>query len=71
MGIDGLMSDQLFIEQNSQTITDILLEVQEKTIAELYLLKGNQTAEEFVMFIDRLNIEKIVLSKSENAINIY
>ena len=71
MGIDGLMSDQLFIEQNSQTITDILLEVQEKTIAELYLLKGNQTAEEFVMFIDRLNIEQIVLSKSENAINIY
>ena len=32
MAIDGLMSDQLFIEQNSDLITDILLQVQEETV---------------------------------------
>ena len=26
MGIDGLMSDQLFIEQNSELVTDILMQ---------------------------------------------
>ena len=30
MGVDGLMSDQLFIEQNSELVTDILMQVQEE-----------------------------------------
>ena len=71
MGVDGLMSDQLFIEQNSELITDILLEVQERTVAELYALKGNMTAEEFIRFIENLDIKEIVLAKSRNAISVY
>ena len=47
MGVDGLMSDQLFIEQNSQLVTDILLQVQEETIEQLYKLKGQRKANEF------------------------
>ena len=45
MGVDGLMSEQLFIESNSDLSTDILLEVQEKTITEVYALRGNKSAE--------------------------
>ena len=71
MGVDGLMSDQLFIEQNSQLITDILLEVQERTIAELFALKGSKSAEDFLVFIETLDVEQIVISKSKNAINIF
>ena len=71
MGVDGLMSDQLFIEQNSQLITDILAEVQERTVAELYALKGSKTAEEFLVFIDGLDVGQIVVSKSKNAINLF
>ena len=65
------MSDQNFIEQNSTKITAILLEVQEKTIAELYALKGNITAEEFIALIEGLNIRAIVSAKSANAISLY
>ena len=71
MGVDGLVSDQLFIEQNSELITDILLEVQERTVAELYALKGNMTAEDFIGFIENLDIKQLVLLKSKNAINIF
>ena len=71
MGVDGLMSDQLFIEQHSQLITDILLEVQERTIAELFALKGSKSAEDFLVFIETLDVEQIVISKSKNAINIF
>ena len=71
MGVDGLMSDQLFIEQNSQLITDILAEVQERTVAELYALKGSKTAEEFLVFIEGLDVGQIVISKSQNAINLF
>ena len=71
MGVDGLMSDQLFIEQNSSLITEILLEVQERTIAELYALKGNKSSEEFIRFIEGLNVEGVILAKSKNAINIF
>ena len=71
MGVDGLMSDQLFIEQNSQLITDILLEVQERTIAELFALKGSKSAEDLLVFIETLDVEQIVISKSKNAINIF
>ena len=71
MGVDGLMSDELFIEQNSQVITDILAEVQERTVAELYALKGSKTAEEFLVFIDGLDVGQIVVSKSKNAINLF
>jgi hypothetical protein len=41
------MSDQLFIEENSTLITEILLQVQEETVDNLFALKGQQTAEEF------------------------
>ena len=71
MAIDGLMSDQLFIEQNSDLITDILLQVQEETIEQLYKLKGNKTAEEFAVFIQDLDVMQIIRAKSANAINIY
>ena len=71
MGIDGLMSDQLFIEQNSELVTDILLQVQEETIENLYRLKGQKTAEEFAVFIEELDVIQIVKAKSSNAINIY
>ena len=39
------MSDQLFIEENSTLITEILLQVQEETVDNLFALKGQQTAE--------------------------
>tara|TARA_R110002020_G_scaffold345209_3_gene559248 strand:- start:141 stop:893 length:753 start_codon:yes stop_codon:yes gene_type:complete len=71
MGVDGLMSDQLFIEQNSELVTDILLQVQEETIENLYRLKGQKTAEEFAVFIEELDVMQIVKAKSSNAINIY
>ena len=71
MGVDGLVSDQLFIEQNSELITDILLEVQERTISELYALKGNLNAEEFIRLIESLDIKELILLKSKNAINIF
>jgi hypothetical protein len=71
VGVDGLMSDQLFIEINSETITEIILEVQEKTIAELYALKGNKSAEEFIKFIEGLNVEGVIMAKAENAISIF
>ena len=45
MGVDGLMSDQLFIEQNSELVTEILLQVQEETIEQLYKLIGCRTVE--------------------------
>ena len=71
MGIDGLMSDQLFIEQNSELITDILLQVQEETVEQLYKLRGTKTAEEFLVFIQDLDVVQIIRAKSANAINIY
>ena len=71
MGVDGLMSDQLFIEQNSELVTDILLQVQEETIENLYKLKGQRTAEQFAVFIQDLDVMEIVRAKSANAINIY
>jgi|TARA_R100001594_G_C3995910_1_gene253494 hypothetical protein len=71
MGVDGLMSDQLFIESNSETIADIILEVQERTISELYALKGNKSAEEFIRFIERLNVEEVIFAKADNAIAIF
>ena len=71
MGVDGLMSDQLFIESNSETITDIILEVQERTIAELYALRGSKSAEEFIRFIETLNVEGVIMAKAENAIAIF
>tara|TARA_Y100001951_G_C11272219_1_gene259529 strand:+ start:294 stop:1040 length:747 start_codon:yes stop_codon:yes gene_type:complete len=71
MGVDGLMSDQLFIEGSSETIADIILEVQERTISELYALRGNKSAEEFIRFIETLNVEEVIMSKAENAIAIF
>ena len=71
MGVDGLMSDQLFIEQNSELVTDILLQVQEETIENLYKLKGQRNAEQFAVFIQELDVMEIVRAKSSNAINIY
>jgi len=71
MGIDGLMSDQLFIEENSILITEILLQVQEEVIDSLYKLKGNKSAEEFTIFIQDLDVSQIVRAKSANAINIF
>jgi len=65
------MSDQLFIEQNSELVTDILLQVQEETIEQLYKLKGQKTAEEFLVFIEDLNVKEIVKAKSVNAINLF
>lgn len=71
MGVDGLMSDQLFIESSTETIADIILEVQERTISELYALKGNKSAEEFIRFIERLNVEEVIFAKADNAIAIF
>jgi len=65
------MSDQLFIEQNSELVTEILLQVQEETIEQLYKLKGQKTAEEFLVFIEDLNVKEIIRAKSANAISIY
>ena len=65
------MSEQLFIEQNSQLVTDILLQVQEETIEQLYKLKGQKSAEEFLVFIEDLNVKEIIRAKSANAISIY
>ena len=48
--------DQNFIENNSQQITQILLQVQERTIAELYALKGALDAEQFIRLIENLDI---------------
>ena len=71
MGVDGLMSDQLFIEQNSQLITEILLQVQEETLQQLYKLKGKKTAEQFALFLQDLDVSEIIKAKAANAINIY
>ncbi len=65
------MSDQLFIEQNSELVTSILLQVQEETIEQLYKLKGQKTAEQFLIFVQDLNVKEIIRAKSANAINIY
>ena len=71
MGVDGLLSDHLFIESNAEAIAEILLEVQERTIAELYALKGSKSAEEFIKFIEELDVKGIILAKAENAIAIF
>ena len=71
MGVDGLMSDQLFIEQNSELVTDILLQVQEETIEQLYKLKGQRKADEFAIFLQDLDVKEIIRAKASNAINIY
>jgi len=65
------MSDQQFIEKNSAQITKILMQVQEKTIAELFALKGNLEAQEFVRLIEGLDIKQIVNAKSANAIALH
>ena len=65
------MSDQNFIERNSTKITDILLEVQERTIAELYALKGSKSAEEFIRLIEGLDVKAIVNAKAVNAIGTF
>jgi len=65
------MSDQAFIESNSNAITQILMEVQERTIAELYALQGNQSAEEFIKLIENLDIKAIVQAKSTNAVGLF
>ena len=65
------MSDQNFIENSSSAITQILLEVQERTVAEVYALQGNSTAEEFIRLIEDLDIKEIIRAKSANAINIF
>ena len=65
------MSDQNFIESNSNAITQILMEVQERTIAEVYALQGNQSAEEFIRLIENLDIIAIVQAKSANAVGLF
>ena len=65
------MSDQNFIEQNSDKITQILLEVQERAISELYALKGDSSAEDFIRLIEDLDIKGIINTKSANAIKIF
>ena len=65
------MSDQNFIDQNSQLITAKLLEVQERTIAEIYALKGNNTPQEFLLFLAGLNVAAIVIAKAKNILNIF
>ena len=71
MGVDGLMSDQIFIEQNSELVTDILLQVQEETIEQLYKLQGQRKANEFAIFLQDLDVKEIIRAKAANAINIY
>ena len=71
MGVDGLMSYQLFIEQNSELVTEILLQVQEETIEQLYKLKGQRKADEFAIFLQDLDVKEIIRAKASNAINIY
>ena len=65
------MSDQNFIENNSNAITQILLEVQEKAIAEVYALQGSLSAEEFVILIQNLDVKSIINAKSANAISLF
>ena len=65
------MSDQTIIDGSADEITRILLEVQEKTIAELYALKGNRTTDEFIRLIENLDIQQIVRLKSQNAVNVF
>ncbi len=65
------MSDQNVINKSADQISRILLEVQEKTIAELYALKGNRSTEEFIRLIENLDIQQIVRLKSQNAVNIF
>lgn len=65
------MADQKFIEQTSQKITAILLEVQEKAIAEIYALQGNLKAEQFIKLIDNLDVKAIISAKSANAVNTF
>ena len=65
------MSDQNFIEKKSNQITQILLEVQERTISELYALKGDLQAEEFIRLIENLDIKEIVRAKSANAVDLF
>jgi len=71
MAVDGLSSDQLFIEQQSETMTDMILEVQERTVTEVYSLKGDRTAEEFLLFISGLSILEIVRAKASNIISMF
>jgi len=47
------------------------MEVQERTIAELYALQGNQSAEEFIRLIENLDIKAIVQAKSTNAVGLF
>ena len=65
------MSDQNFIEKKSNQITQILLEVQERTISELYAVKGDLQAEEFIRLIENLDIKEIVRAKSANAVDLF
>ena len=65
------MSDQLFIEQNSELITEILIKVQVDTVEQLMDLKGRKSTEEFLLFIQDLNVKEIIRAKAANAINIY
>ena len=71
MAVDGLSSDQLLIEQQSQKLTDMLLEVQERTINEVYQLRENRTTEEFLLLLSALSIVEIVRAKSSNVIGIF
>ena len=71
MAVDGLSSDQLFIEQQSETMTDMILEVQERTINEIYSLKGERTPEQFLLFLAGLSILEIVRAKASNIISMF
>ena len=65
------MSDQQFIDDNAEKIAELILRVQEKTISELYALKGSKSAEQFVRFIQRLDVQEVILAKARNAVTIF
>ena len=65
----ALPPDQLFIEQQSEELSDMILQVQERTVSEVYALKGDRSIEQFLIFISGLSILEIIRAKAVNIIN--
>ena len=62
------MADQELIQKVSEEISLQIVRVQEEIIDTLFLMTENKTQDEALILIDKLNIDSVVMLKSQSAL---
>ena len=63
------MADQELIQKVSEEISLQIVRVQEEIIDTLFLMTENKTQDEALILIDKLNIDSVVMLKSQSALS--